>query len=112
MDRITDQSGDLWAGMQFLFLRLFESRDRNVTVDMNSQVHDVVRDCGIVLSEREISRFVTELAGCRGRRRSRFALDLLSVTQVRQVLLHLVMAFRDVRADVLDRRPSPELVGT
>jgi len=98
--------------MQFLFLCPFESRDRNVTVDMNSQVHDVVRDCGIVLSEREISRFAIELAGCRGRRRSRFALDL----PIRHAGTAHAPPFRDGvrdgRADVLDKRRSPELVGT
>jgi hypothetical protein len=38
--------------MQFLFLCLL--RDETGTLDVNSQVHDVVRDCGLVRGEREI----------------------------------------------------------
>ena len=37
-----------------LVLVPIERRDWNVALDVNSQVHDVVRDCGLVRGEREI----------------------------------------------------------
>ena len=42
------------GGDAILVLVLIERRNRNVAVDVNSQVHYVVRDCGIVRGEREI----------------------------------------------------------